>query len=226
MTKLWTPIYDGSVGNVPPVFPAVVTTLHQSQGMLCADGLVDSALTAVFHNLQYTTILFNRHYYNDTPIDGIFLHECLRFVHSSLIDLEGQLRNKLSECIRLGMMVLFATTFRLPGLYEHPCCKSLANELRLSYAAAKVSIPELQETIDMWLMFVCLISTDDIDELSGWASWNAVVIRGLSWDETRRQLKQVMWIDAIHDELGKKAFEALTTRFRLANVPENDGVVM
>lgn len=129
VTKLWTPIYDGSVWK-GPVFPAEVTNLYHSQGMLCVDRLVDrlvdSKLAAVFHNLQYTTILLNQHYYNETPIEGIFLQECLGFVHSSLIELEGQLQNKLSECLRLGMMAFFATTFRLPGLYEHPCCKSLA----------------------------------------------------------------------------------------------------
>ena len=210
VTKLWTPIYDGSVWK-EPVFLAEVTNLYYSQGMLCVDGLVDSNLAAVFHNLQYTTILINKHYYNQTPINGIFLQECLGFVHSSLIELEGRLKNKLSECLRLGMMAFLATTFRLPDLYEQPYCKNLTNKLQLSYATAKDSIPDLQKTIDIWLILVCLISTDNIDDPDIWASWKATATRGLSWNEIRRQLKQVMWIDAFHDDLGRRAFETLMT---------------
>jgi hypothetical protein len=211
VTKLWTPIYHSSIWKVP-VFPAEVTNLYHSQGMLCVDGLVESDLAAVFHSLQYTTILFNKHYYDKTPVDGIFIRQCLGFVHSSLIELEGRLKNQLSECLRLGMMAFLATTFRLQGSYEQYYCKSLANKLRLSYATAKASIPDLPKAIDIWLILVLLISTDDIDELYICASWEATAARGLPWNETRKHLKQVMWIDSVHDDLGRRAFGALMAR--------------
>jgi hypothetical protein len=211
VTKLWKPIYNSSIWK-EPVFPAEVTNLYHSQGMLCVDGLVESDLATVFHNLQYTTILFNKHYYDKTPVDGIFIRQCLGFVHSSLIELEGRLKNQLSECLRLGMMAFLATTFRLQGSYEQYYCKSLANKLRLSYATAKASIPDLPKAIDIWLILVLLISTDDIDELYICASWEATAARGLPWNETRKHLKQVMWIDSVHDDLGRRAFGALMAR--------------
>jgi hypothetical protein len=225
LTKHWIPIYDGSVWK-GPVIPAELTDIYHLQGMLCADGAFDSDLVAVFHSLQYTTILFNKHYYEQTPIDGTLLQECLGFVHSSLIKLDGQLEDKLSECLRLGMMAFFATTFRLPGLYEHPCCKSLANQLQLSYAAVKALTPDFQETIDTWLMLVCLITNDNINELHIWPSWKAIAIRGPSWNKIREKLKQVMWIDAFHDDLGRRAFEALMIRFEPANSSGSDSVVL
>jgi hypothetical protein len=211
VTKLWKPIYNSSIWK-EPVFPAEVTNLYHSQGMLCVDGLVESDLATVFHNLQHTTILFNKHYYDKTPVDGMFIRQCLGFVHSSLIELEGRLENKLSECLRLGMMAFLATTFRLPESHEQYYCKSLANKLQLSYATVKASTPDLQKTIDIWLILVLLISTNDIDEPYICASWVATAARGSSWKETCRHLKQVMWIDSVHDDLGKRAFEALKTR--------------
>jgi hypothetical protein len=210
VTKLWTPIYNSSIWKAP-VFPAEVTNIHHSQGMFCVDGLVESDLATVFHNLQYTTILFNKHYYDKTPVNGRYIRQCLGFVHSSLIELEGRLKNELSECLRLGMMAFLATTFRLQGSYEKYYSKSLANELQLSYATAKASTPDLPKTIDIWLILLLLISTDDIDELYMCASWEAAEARRLSWNETCRHLKQVMWIDSVHDDLGRRAFEALMT---------------
>lgn len=175
--------------------------------MLRVDGLVDSKLALVFHNLQYTTILFNKHYYNQTPINGALFQECLGFVHSGLIKLQGRLKNKLSECLCLGMMAFLATTFRLPDLYEQPYCKTLTNKLRLAYTAAKDSVPDMHTSIDTWLMFVCLISTNRKEGPDVRAIWEIGAARGLPWDEIRRQLKEVMWIDAFHDGLGKRAFE-------------------
>src|ERR1700710_620226 len=79
-TELWATIYDGSVWK-EPTFSSEVMNLYYSQQTLSVDGLIDSKLAAVFHTLQYTTILLNKHYYSQTPINGIFLQECLGFVH-------------------------------------------------------------------------------------------------------------------------------------------------
>lgn len=176
--------------------------------MVCIGGLVEPELATVFRHLQHTAILLNRHYDNKTPVDGTFMRQCLGFVHSRLIELEDRLENDISKCLHLGMMAFLATTFRLPDLHEQHYCKTLANRLELSYAAAKVSNLDLQKTIDMWLVYVLLISADHIDEPYIRANWEATT-GGLHWTETRRLLKQVMWIDTFHDDLGRKAFEAL-----------------
>ncbi|KAH8698534.1 hypothetical protein BGW36DRAFT_406490, partial [Talaromyces proteolyticus] len=220
VTKLWTPIYNGSVWK-DPVMPVGVTKLYYSRNMVCVDGLVDSNLAVVFHTLQHTAILLNKHYHNQTAVNGVFLQESLSFVHSSLIELDGQLTDVLSECIRLGMMALFAATFRLPGLYEHPCCKALANELHLSYAAARGSTSDVPETIDIWLMLVSLISVDNMDSLYVWESWKVLATRGLSWDGIRGHLQRVMWIDAFHDDLGRRAVDRFRKYLEISNVSDN-----
>ncbi|RDW65101.1 hypothetical protein BP6252_10752 [Coleophoma cylindrospora] len=205
ITKLWTPIYNGGVWE-RPIFPTRILEFYHSQNMVCIDGLVDSDLATVFHNLQYTTILINTHYHNQTPIDGSLLRHCLGFVHSNLIELESKLEHELSECILWGMMAFLAATFRFPDVHQQPYNKILADKLQHSYNSAKASGADLPMTIDIWLNLVCLIASDNICDPYRCAGWKGTATGGLSWNETRRYLKEVMWIDAFHDELGRKAF--------------------
>ncbi|KAF4976755.1 hypothetical protein FZEAL_6634 [Fusarium zealandicum] len=203
VTTLWKPIYAESAWE-PPVSPPEVIRLHHSQYMLCVDEIVSPNLATVFRHLQYTTILLNTHYYHRTPVDGMLIRQCLGFVHSSLIELEGCLSEKLSECLRLAMMAFLATTFRLPDIYEQHYCKTLANRFQTTYSAAKPSIPDLPECMRTWLTMMLLISVPDLHAPPIWASWDETTLR-LSWDEARRHLKKVMWIDTFHDDLGIRA---------------------
>ncbi|RSL60407.1 hypothetical protein CEP53_005437 [Fusarium sp. AF-6] len=210
VTKLWTPIYDRSAWETP-VFPIEVINAHQSQDMVCIDGLVNTGLAIVFRYLQYTAILFNTHYHSKTPINGAFIRQCLGFVHSSLIDLEGRLTGELSKCIHLGMMIFLATTFRLPGWIGQHYCQGLAEKMQVAYAAAKPLIPVRHRTLDIWLMMMTQISSGTAaEECRG-----LLKMCELDWDETRRRLKQVMWIDAFHDDIGKRAFETLASSRQL-----------
>jgi hypothetical protein len=179
-------------------------SLYYSQDMLCVDRLVGSDLATVFRILQYTTIMFNEHYHNRIPINGAFLQKCLGFVHCHLIELVGQLKSELSECLRLGMMALLATTFRRPHSYEQPYCRGLAKKLQNAYTIVKNIAPNLDRRIGIWLGFACQISADDTGDQHTRASLMEV---GLSWKEAREQLKQVIWVDAFHDELGRRAFK-------------------
>ncbi|KAH6655158.1 hypothetical protein BKA67DRAFT_559633 [Truncatella angustata] len=207
-TKLWTPLYNASIWKVP-IFTAEVANSHRLEGMLCVDGLVEADVAHVFRNLQYTTILFNKHYYEKTPMEGRFIRQCLGNIHSTIVELEGRLTTEISKCLRLGMMAFLATTFRLPGLCEQRYCKSLANELQVSYAACIASIPDVDKRIEIWLLLMLLLSVSDTDKPQIWASWKATSVNKPSWIEIRNSLKQVMWIDSFHDDLGRKAVEAL-----------------
>ncbi|KAM0811463.1 hypothetical protein AB5N19_11819 [Seiridium cardinale] len=211
VTKLWTPLYDSSIW-ADLIFPDNITSGHHSEDIICIDDLVEPDLAAIFHKLQRTTILLNKHYYEKTPVDGLFIRQCLGSVHSSLIDFEDRLEDALSETLQLGMMAFLATTFRLPGSYEQHYSKALTKQLQISYVATKASTPDLQDAIDIWLILIFLISMTDLDELYAQESRNTMAERWLSWSETRRRLKQVLWIDSFHDEVGKRAFQSFLTR--------------
>lgn len=215
VTELWTPLYKSSAWKTP-IFPAEVTNLYHSERMLCVDKLIEPELSLVFKIIQNTTILVNKHYYQKTSIDGIFIRQCLGFIHSNLIETESCLTNALSECLRLGMMAFLATTFRLQGSYDQHYCEGLTKKLQLSYRITKATTSDLPETIDIWLALVLLISTDDVGDLHASLTWNAT--HGLSWNEIRIHLKRVMWIDSFHDDLGRRAIETLMSRIKSRGV--------
>jgi hypothetical protein len=184
--------------------------IYETQRMINVDHFDGpAALAVVFRTVQYLSILLNDHFYRQIPVDGSLLRECLQYIQSSLITFKGRLQPGLPECFRIGIMVLLARTFRLPGLYEHPCCADMSLQLQFSYAAAKAATPDLPPALEIWLLFVCLVSADspEGDHLRAFsASKNAA---DLSWAEVRRHLKQVVWMDTFHDDLGKKRHEAL-----------------
>jgi hypothetical protein len=59
------------------------------------------------------------------------------------------------------------------------------------------------------LILVSLISINNLEELKLRASRKTIVASGMSWNEIRKQVKQVMWLDPFHNDLGKRAFETL-----------------
>ncbi|KAJ3463436.1 hypothetical protein MRS44_008222 [Fusarium solani] len=208
VTELWAPIYGGIVWE-PPIFPIEVVNIHKSRNMLCIDGLVDPNLATVFTHLQHTAILLNMHHYSKTPVNGPLIRQCLGFVHSSIIDLKSRLVDSISKCLHVGMMAFLATTFRLPGSDEQHYCKSLAEKIKVLYNAARPLLQDQHGILDVWLMLMGQICLDSGVQHQG-VSWSLSEVSQSGWDETRRRLQRVMWIDTFHDDIGRKAFEKLT----------------
>ncbi|UPL01653.1 hypothetical protein LCI18_012587 [Fusarium solani-melongenae] len=208
VTELWTPIYGGVIWE-PPRFPAEVTNIHKSYNMLCIDGLVDPDLVTVFTHLQHTAIFLNMHHHSKTPVNGALIRQCLGFVHSGIIDLEFRLVDSISKCLHVGMMAFLATTFRLPGSDGQHYCKSVAEKIKVLYNAARPLLQDKHGILDVWLMLMGQICVGSGVQHQG-GSWNPSELSQSGWDETRGQLKRVMWIDTFHDDIGRKAFETLT----------------
>lgn len=185
----------------------MVANVHKTQVLICIDDLVGSELATVFETFQHISILLNMHYHENAPIHGALFHECISYMQSKLLMLIGHQKTHLSQCICLAMVAFFAATFRLPEGYRHPCCTSLAHKLHSSYISLKNLHHNLSEDLTIWLIFACLISTDAIGDLS--AGWRTSVVCQLTWDEVRQRLKRVFWIDAFHDDIGRKAYQSL-----------------
>lgn len=63
-----------------------------------------------------------------------------------------------------------------------------------------------------WLLIVGAISVFEVGaDIDKWMRerWRTDVDSNIDWEEARTQLKGIMWIDALHDGIGKKAFETL-----------------
>lgn len=207
-TELWTPTFGTSYSEQLAFLDTVAIT-YNSEDCICIDGFVDQELATAFKNFQHISILFNTHYHDGVPVDESLFHECIAYMQSSLSRLNSRQGCQASRCIYLGMAVLFATTFRIPGVYTHPCCATLADAIYTSCMFVEGSAHSLQESVILWLTFACLMSTNDMSEVGIPASWRRSLVRRPAWQEVRQQLKQVYWIDSFHDDLGRKAYETL-----------------
>jgi hypothetical protein len=179
--------------------------------MVRYDCVPDSRLALVFYTLQCTAILLDTHDFGAPTVNGARLHKRMSFVQSELLRLKGLLVDGLSEVLRLGMVAFLTTTFRVPGQYEHPACARLAKPLLASCTANRDGIAKLPGEMRTWFLLVGLMTASGFDHLQTRMAWRDLVPLppALSWETVRGEAKKVMWIDAIHDALGRRGFDAL-----------------
>jgi hypothetical protein len=112
----------------------------------------------------------------------------------------------LEESIRLGLLAFASTVFlQIPGVK----IRSGALSSQLYNAVEKLDVSNsVVADIKLWLLLVGSICV-----FEGSESWLVKSIHELTgeqtWPEVRMRIKEVMWIDMIHDEPGKRAFEAV-----------------
>lgn len=179
--------------------------------MICSDCVPDSRLALVFYTLQCTALLLDTHDFGAPTINGGRLHERMGFVQYELLSLKDQLMDGISELIRLSMVAFLATTFRVPGQYEHPSCARLARPLLASCTANRDGIAKIPGAMRTWLLLVGVMTASGFGDHQIRMAWRDLVplSPAMSWEAVRGEAKKVMWIDAIHDALGRRAFDAL-----------------
>ncbi|CAH0003384.1 unnamed protein product [Clonostachys byssicola] len=208
VTQQWTSLYDSSIWK-EPIFTTQLTDMNYPHEKVSVNGLVDSRLELVFRTLQKTTLLFNEHFYSNERIEGRFAQQCLGFVHSQLLELDGCLTDGFSETLRLGMMAFLATTFRIPGLGVQRAYRGTFEKLQLSLSSDKAWTAQTHEKISIWIIIVRIIFTESRDTLQVPALWIETAVHKRPWEEIRCGLKEVMWIDSLHDKPGKRAYDIL-----------------
>jgi hypothetical protein len=211
LTDQWTPFHAGATVQQVPEFNEETTERYRAQGMVRSVCVPDSRLALVFYTLQCTAILLDTHDFGAPSVNGARLHEGMGFVQSELLRLKDQITDGLSEAIRLSMVAFLATTFRVPGQYEHPSCASLAKPLLSSCVANKDGIAKLPDAMRTWLLLVGVMTASGFGDHHIRLAWRTLMPlpQAMSWDAARVEAKRVIWIDAIHDALGRRAFDAL-----------------
>ena len=198
-----------------PVFPQSPFPPDSTPSVSITD-LVDPRLAQCFVDLQKFTAAVNAatpaHPMPSTVFQGIVCS-----IQYRLIALQETLPDFLAECLRLGMLAFLTTTFQMPGnVVRYPY---LARRFRDCYHAVEKT-PELADVV-RWLLMIGAISVCGPEESwlrVGWAV--DVAEEKESWDRTRERLRNVMWIDGLHDEAGKAVFEALSSSSPTTSVME------
>ncbi len=185
------------------------------------DGLVDQRLVSVFVDLQETATRINRHWAQYRLLESSTFEPLYGSILSRLLALNDCLEDTMSECLRLGLLAfLVITTFRVPDSRASRTSKAksyphLATAFRKKCRAIEASTPRLSALV-FWLLIIGAMSVLDVED-EGWLvkKWNEVA-RSLggerTWEGARVRLEGVLWMNRIHDDVGKETFLKLMAK--------------
>jgi hypothetical protein len=166
----------------------------------------DYKLKSAFKDLRDFSALANQLIPARRKLEPEIFQEIMLSVQYRLLVLEYLLdEHPLREAIRLGLLAYESTIFlQIQGVK----LKSdlFTSQLREAIEAIPVE-GEAIANVKLWLLLIGSMVIFDSK-----APWLAQSIQSLTgrqtWSQVRKRVKEVMWIDIIHDLAGSEAFEA------------------
>lgn len=156
----------------------------------------DPRLTNVFLDMQSLVAMVNEHARTGDRYPASSFQTALSSIQSRLDCLSGKLETSLEELVRLSLLALLTTNFKMPGikvLYTW-----LSSRLREIYFTTRHRLHREDQALHIWIIITAAIATG---ETSGeWLSdaWKAASFP-TAWPEIKSTLIRVMWIESIHD---------------------------
>ena len=124
-----------------------------------------------------------------------------------LLSLENSVNGSMAECLRLAMLVFLTTTFEIPERagQRYPY---LSDRFRESCCGISAEGPKSEAWNDfmMWLLIIGGVSLFGVDEVWLRELWEKVFPSNETWQTVRDRVKKFLWIDVLHDKLGKEMF--------------------
>jgi len=168
------------------------------------------AFSCISRLAYQTTRKFSPGTYNETMISILYRLTCLSFES-----------DPSQEAIRTGLLAFSSTIYMQRHFMEQPY-DHLLNRYSNSLVRLRKStdVDLLPVPIVLWLAILSHVLTHNGPSPADWRSvWldEAILRAGIdSWSQAREVLRSVMWVDFIHDRLGKQAFEAAMLRLERA----------
>lgn len=152
-------------------------------------------------NLAYqTTRKLSPEIYNEIMISILYRLTRLSFEN-----------DPMQEAIRIGLLAVSSTIFMQRQYMEHPY-DHLSNLYRTAmYKLHETTDITLPVPVELWLIILLRVVMPKESSTSDWLSvWlDHTVLRAEidSWSQAREILRSIVWVDFIHDRLGKPTFE-------------------
>lgn len=207
-----------STGHRPIFFPTPVSWDPFFRGIQPAPSALYDALSIdlatwpklahVYKDLQYLANLINENETRGTMMDADLFQNAIHSIQSRLLALQGVLECGVAECMRLGMLEVLTTTFRLPTR-KMPHAY-LASQVQSNLQATVATTP-CSRIMLTWVLMMSVVSVFEPTEPWIASLWYSLVDEQ-SWDALRDILRRLIWIRCIHDEIGRKAFVQLEQR--------------
>lgn len=203
-------LYSSPILPQRPFFYDIEPIYPDDPGLACPStlDLFDPLILPVFIQMHgYFSVLnegpSKRRYRPESELQMVVFS-----LHHRLMQLQGAMSDLPSEGLRLGMLALLTTPFQFPGTrtaYPH-----LAEQIR--EVLRELDDDSLSASADLraftrWLMIVSSVSVINAElECERWMEdkWKAAAIEIAAWDDVRKELKEFVWIQGLHDYMGRK----------------------
>lgn len=205
-TISWDPFLE-------PALRASTSLAYMRSSPPAVSNLVDSwdpKLRNVFHDARDFSCVVNRLIPSRAKLPPELFQEIMLSIQYRLLLLDystsaGETARPVEEAVRLGLLAFESTVFlQIPGVKIRS--DVFARQLRGAVEGVDAISPVLAD-VKVWLLLVGSISV-----FEGGEEWLVEAVRELTgdqtWAEVRRRVKDIMWIDTIHDDPGRVAFEA------------------
>lgn len=174
-------------------------------------------LLAIFKDLQQLANELNDQDNNPEQLLATPFQNPICTLQYRLWALQGKLAphdNNIAESFRLAMLAFLGSTFRVNGIFFQ--YTYLESALRGCCAAMESSIPSShRQNLMLWMLMMGAISVYGFDMVSyTWirARWRAENgPERVDWGEMRKRFRKIAWIDSIHDQPGRQAFDVLSS---------------
>ena len=109
----------------------------------------------------------------------------------------------VSRCLCLGMLALLATTYQLPT--KNTEYAYLVGEIKEVLCDIRFTCEHFD--LAVWLLFAGALSGMVEFDWLPLSFKDMYGLTGFNWQTTRDNLKDIVWIDSIHDGPGKSIFD-------------------
>ncbi len=188
---------------------------HDAHVRAFAEVTVDTRLHNAMRDLHAFSCISNVAYQTKSKLSPDTYNEMTISILYRLAHLSFE-RDPLQEAIRIGLLSFASTVFMQRHFMEQPYDHLLniySNALLKLYESTNIDLPV---PILLWLTMLSHVAMAKGHLPMDWRSvWlDEVILRaGIdSWPQLREMLRSIAWVDFIHDQLGKQAFEAAMVR--------------
>jgi hypothetical protein len=167
----------------------------------------DCRLTTVFCDFQRVANGINFNVRSHARHNAECFQGVLSSLQTRLMHLEHSLHQPVEQLVRLSLLALLTTTFKVPGR-KIPYFW-LAQRLETTFAEVCSGLAVVDPVLQQWIVVVAAISI--CESVYGWPRgvWGNRAMEK-DWGAMKTSLLGVVWIECIHDKLGEEICQKLS----------------
>lgn len=169
---------------------------------------LDPRLKDILTELRELTASVNKHAGDKRKITFKVFIPAFSSISARLLKLERILDRPIDECLCIGMLTFLVGFFQAPAkgsVFAH-----LIQRIRTVATYGQSKGNNIPKSISAWLLILAAMSVLDLTETWLRETWTGTMGLDLCWEDVDRMVHELVWIDSVHDNLGRRAFQRLS----------------